>query len=66
LKKNILITGCSSGIGYETAHYLHNNGYKVYASARDAEDVKKVSRFIAKAGGTQPLIAKIEKPVAAI
>jgi short-subunit dehydrogenase len=42
LKKNILITGCSSGIGYDTAHYLHNNGYKVYASARDAEDVKRL------------------------
>lgn len=42
MKKNILITGCSSGIGYDTAHYLHNNGYKVYASARDAKDVKRL------------------------
>ncbi|WP_373004454.1 SDR family NAD(P)-dependent oxidoreductase [Sulfurimonas sp.] len=42
MKKNILITGCSSGIGYDTAHYLHNRGYKVYASARDAEDVKRL------------------------
>jgi short-subunit dehydrogenase len=42
LKKSVLITGCSSGIGYDTAHYLHNNGYKVYASARDAKDVKKL------------------------
>lgn len=40
--KSILITGCSSGIGYDTAHYLHNNGYKVYASARDADDVKRL------------------------
>ncbi|MFT5836221.1 MAG: short-subunit dehydrogenase [Sulfurimonas sp.] len=40
--KNILITGCSSGIGYDTAHYLHKNGYKVYASARDAKDVKRL------------------------
>lgn len=40
--KNILITGCSSGIGYDTAHYLHSKGYKVYASARDAEDVKRL------------------------
>jgi len=42
LKKNILITGCSSGIGYDTAHYLNKNGYKVYASARKPEDVKRL------------------------
>jgi len=41
-KKTILITGCSSGIGYDAAHYLHKNGYKVYASARDAKDVKRL------------------------
>jgi len=41
-KKSVLITGCSSGIGYDTAHYLHKNGYKVYASARDAKDVKRL------------------------
>jgi short-subunit dehydrogenase len=42
LNKSILITGCSSGIGYDTAHYLHNNGYKVYASARDVTDVERL------------------------
>jgi len=41
-RKTILITGCSSGIGYDTAHYLHNNGYKVFATARKVEDVKKL------------------------
>lgn len=41
-RKTILITGCSSGIGYETAHYLHKHGYKVFASARKEEDVKKL------------------------
>ena len=40
--KSIFITGCSSGIGYDTAHHLHNNGYKVYASARKIEDVKRL------------------------
>lgn len=40
--KTILITGCSSGIGYDTAHYLHNNGYKVYATCRDEKDVVRL------------------------
>ena len=42
MKKTILITGCSSGIGYETAIYLHDNGYEVFASARKKEDVKRL------------------------
>ena len=37
---NILITGCSSGIGLETALFLKNQNVKVYASARDEDDVK--------------------------
>lgn len=42
MEKTILITGCSSGIGYDTAHYLHKNGYKVFASARKKEDVQRL------------------------
>ena len=38
--KNILITGCSSGIGLETAKMLNNKDIKVYASARKEEDLK--------------------------
>ncbi|MBF0470207.1 MAG: SDR family oxidoreductase [Gammaproteobacteria bacterium] len=36
---SILITGCSSGIGYSTAHALHLRGYRVFASARNPADV---------------------------
>lgn len=42
--KTILITGCSSGIGYSAAHTLKDRGYKVIASARKERDVKKLSQ----------------------
>jgi len=39
----VLITGCSSGIGYCVAHGLQQRGYNVIASARKPEDVDKLS-----------------------
>ncbi len=36
---NIVITGCSTGIGLETAKYLKENFIKVYPTARDEKDV---------------------------
>ena len=40
--QTILITGCSSGIGYATAHYLKEKGWRVIASCRQAEDVQRL------------------------
>ncbi|MEM7303979.1 MAG: SDR family oxidoreductase [Pseudomonadota bacterium] len=42
-QKAILITGCSSGIGYQTAKDLQASGYDVVATARKQEDVKKLN-----------------------
>ena len=40
MAKAVLITGCSSGIGLHTAHYLKARGYRVLATARKAADVE--------------------------
>lgn len=42
MTRSILITGCSSGIGYHAAHALQQKGYRVFATARKNEDVEKL------------------------
>lgn len=42
MSKSILITGCSTGIGYVCAHALKQRGYQVIASCRKAEDVERL------------------------
>jgi short-subunit dehydrogenase len=41
----ILITGCSSGIGHQTALFLHERGYTVFATARKEEDVLALTKL---------------------
>lgn len=43
LKKSILITGCSSGIGLCCAQGLATRGWRVFATARNASDVEKLA-----------------------
>ena len=40
--KSVLITGCSTGIGYTVAHGLAGRGWRVFATARKTEDVVRL------------------------
>ncbi len=42
MQKEILITGCSSGIGRDVAFALKKRGYRVFATARKEKDVKSL------------------------
>lgn len=42
--RSILITGCSTGIGYATAVACRAAGWQVFASARQADDVAQLQR----------------------
>ena len=44
MKKSILITGCSTGIGYVCAHALQKEGFQVIASCRNAHDVQRLKQ----------------------
>ncbi len=40
--RSLLITGCSSGIGYSAAHAMAERGWRVFATARKEEDVARL------------------------
>jgi NAD(P)-dependent dehydrogenase (short-subunit alcohol dehydrogenase family) len=42
MSESILITGCSSGIGHHVAHALQARGYRVFATARNEEDIARL------------------------
>lgn len=41
---SLLLTGCSTGIGYHCAHALHKAGYQVVASCRHPDDVARLQQ----------------------
>ena len=40
--RSILITGCSSGIGYDAAHTLKTRGWRVFAACKQQKDVDRL------------------------
>lgn len=40
--KSLLITGCSSGIGYDAAHGMRARGWRVFASCRQEADCERL------------------------
>lgn len=55
--KSILITGCSSGIGYDAAHRLHDLGWQVLATCRQEADCERLQRE-----GLQSFVLDYEDP----
>lgn len=49
MKKSIVITGASTGIGYDTSRLLIEKGYQVFGSVRTAEDGKRVQQELGEA-----------------
>ncbi len=44
VQRSILITGCSSGIGYTCAHGMAERGWRVIASARNQDDLDRLQQ----------------------
>lgn len=55
--RSVLITGCSSGIGYTLAHGLQARGFRVFASARKPADVERL-----RAEGFEALVLDLDSP----
>ncbi|GMW00929.1 MAG: short-chain dehydrogenase [Candidatus Hydrogenedentota bacterium] len=47
-KRNVLITGASTGIGAGCAAYLHKRGFRVFAGIRKPEDGERLQNEISK------------------
>ena len=56
--RSILITGCSSGIGYDAAHFLNKRGWRVFATCRKASD--ELAALGAKAGTRLVVVEGVE------
>ena len=56
MNKTILITGCSSGIGYDAATHLKKIGWRVFATCRKEDDCNRL-----KSEGLEAFLLDYEK-----
>ena len=47
-KKTVLVTGCSSGIGYATCFVFARNNFVTYSSVRDLSKAERIQEIINK------------------
>lgn len=50
MKKNIIITGTSTGVGFESSLLMARNGYKVYATMRNLSKGEAMQKIIIEEG----------------
>lgn len=48
LKKTVLVTGCSSGIGFATCLVLSRNDFMTYGTVRNLSKAKRIQEIINK------------------
>ena len=56
MKKTVLVTGASAGIGKATAIYLAQNGYNMYGAARRTDKMEDL-----KSHGIKPIALDVTK-----
>ena len=59
-KKIAVITGSSSGIGFETSLLFARNGFYTYATMRNVDKSSKIKEDIAKGGGVDDYNLSLE------
>jgi NAD(P)-dependent dehydrogenase (short-subunit alcohol dehydrogenase family) len=74
ISKAVLITGCSSGIGQETARHLASKGWTVYATARKTDSITDLAEAgcrtlaldVTDEGSMQAAVAAVEEAEGAV